>query len=261
MSLRYFFPGFRSKALTFSYDDGQQYDRRLVELFNRYRLKATFHLVSGLFDRDPWVSSKEVRDLYAGHEISCHTLNHPLMNRIPQTEIMREIWSDRNNLEKLAGYPVQGMSYPCGECNEEIAGLCRSAGIIYSRTIISTGKFALPDDFLFWNPTCHHKEAEKYIDPFLKCYYDMSVFYVWGHSHEFQTEADWERMEKFCGEISGKAEIWYATNIEICRYVQAVRGLVISCDGTLAYNPSAETVCCMNGEKRIEIRPGAVTEL
>ena len=87
MSLRYFFPGFRSKALTFSYDDGQQYDRRLVELFNHYRLKATFHLVSGLFDRDPWVSSREVRDLYQGHEISCHTLNLPLMNRIAQTEI------------------------------------------------------------------------------------------------------------------------------------------------------------------------------
>ena len=261
MNLHYYFPEFRSKALTLSYDDGQIHDRRLVALFNHYQLKATFHLVSGLLDQEPWVSGREVGELYRGHEISCHTLNHPLMNRIPRTEIMREIWTDRANLEKLANYPVQGMSYPCGECNETIAELCRNAGIIYSRTIVSSGKFSLPDDFLFWNPTCHHNQAEKYLEPFLNCHYDMSLFYVWGHSHEFESDHNWDVIEKFCEKMSGKAEIWYATNIEICRYVQAVRNLVISCDGTLAYNPSAETICCMNDEKRIEIRPGAVTEL
>lgn len=42
------FPGGRFKALTLSYDDGKVMDRRLVELFNRYGLKATFHLNSGL---------------------------------------------------------------------------------------------------------------------------------------------------------------------------------------------------------------------
>jgi peptidoglycan/xylan/chitin deacetylase (PgdA/CDA1 family) len=41
------FPGGKQKALTLSYDDGQAQDRRLVALFNKYNLKATFHLNSG----------------------------------------------------------------------------------------------------------------------------------------------------------------------------------------------------------------------
>ena len=38
----------KMKALTFSYDDGTLQDRRLVEIFNKYGLKATFNLNSGL---------------------------------------------------------------------------------------------------------------------------------------------------------------------------------------------------------------------
>ena len=32
------------KALTFSYDDGVTQDIRLIEIFNKYNLKATFNL-------------------------------------------------------------------------------------------------------------------------------------------------------------------------------------------------------------------------
>ena len=31
----YTYPGGKQKALTFSYDDGQVFDRKLVEIFNR----------------------------------------------------------------------------------------------------------------------------------------------------------------------------------------------------------------------------------
>ena len=42
------FPEGRHKALTMSYDDGRFADRRLVDTFNRYGLKGTFHINSGL---------------------------------------------------------------------------------------------------------------------------------------------------------------------------------------------------------------------
>ena len=35
--------GYR-KALTFSYDDGIEQDRKLVDIFNHYGMKATFNL-------------------------------------------------------------------------------------------------------------------------------------------------------------------------------------------------------------------------
>ena len=40
----------KRKALTFSYDDGVQEDKRLVALLNRYGMKGTFNLGSALLD-------------------------------------------------------------------------------------------------------------------------------------------------------------------------------------------------------------------
>ena len=42
------YPGGRAKAVTFSYDDGVTQDIRLIELFDKYNLKCTFNLNSGL---------------------------------------------------------------------------------------------------------------------------------------------------------------------------------------------------------------------
>ena len=36
------------KMLTFSYDDGIYQDERLVEIFNKYGMKATFNLNTGI---------------------------------------------------------------------------------------------------------------------------------------------------------------------------------------------------------------------
>ena len=41
----------KRKAITFSYDDGVTQDRRLIEIFNRYGLRATFNLNSELLGR------------------------------------------------------------------------------------------------------------------------------------------------------------------------------------------------------------------
>ena len=38
----------KKRAVTFSYDDGVEQDRHLVELFNTYGMKATFNLNSGI---------------------------------------------------------------------------------------------------------------------------------------------------------------------------------------------------------------------
>ena len=61
------YPDWKEKAVTFSYDDGQIYDRRLVSIFDRYHLKATFHLNSGTLDEEGYVTSSELKELYKNH--------------------------------------------------------------------------------------------------------------------------------------------------------------------------------------------------
>lgn len=54
------------KLVTFSFDDGNTDDIRLVEILNRYGLKATFNLCSGLPDNSQyWIydGKKEVRHI------------------------------------------------------------------------------------------------------------------------------------------------------------------------------------------------------
>lgn len=41
------------------------------------------------------------------------------------------------------------------------------------------------------------------------------VFYIRGHSYEFDIRNDWDRFEELCKMLSGKDDIFYGTNSEI----------------------------------------------
>ena len=36
----------KNKIITFSFDDGTQFDKRLIDLFNKYHMKCTFNILS-----------------------------------------------------------------------------------------------------------------------------------------------------------------------------------------------------------------------
>lgn len=94
-----------AKALTFSFDDGNVEDIRLVELFEKYNLKATFNLNSGslanpcnrIFDNRKEVERicfSENQNLYDGYEVAGHTVNHPRLENLPYEEKKYEIQTD-----------------------------------------------------------------------------------------------------------------------------------------------------------------------
>ncbi len=255
------FPEGRSKALTMSYDDGVEEDRRLVEIFNQYGLKGTFHLNSG---RQGVSTLADARVLYQGHEVSCHSKNHPTLERIPNVCILNQMLEDRLALERLVGYPVRGMSYPNGGYNSEILPILTSAGIVYSRTTLSTGKYSLPDNWLVWHPTCHHNDDLLARGEHFKQLHSLfSVFYIWGHSYEFARQNNWALIENFCQSMANLPNVWYASNIEIYDYVMAARRLEFSADGSLVHNPSALAVwlkLSANGEIK-EISAGQIVSL
>lgn len=225
----------KMKALTFSYDDGVTQDKRLVEMFNRYGLKATFNLNSqllgkkgelvrnGITVQHNKVYPEEVKDIYAGHEVAVHTLTHPLLPNLDDAEIIRQVEEDRKNLEELVGYEVVGMAYPGGGVNndERVASIIREhTRIRYARTIVSTGNFDLQDNLYQFNPSVYHvMDPDKLFEmgkEFLRLKADKpQIFYVWGHSYEFDCHNAWDVMEEFCKMMSGKDDIFYGTNREI----------------------------------------------
>lgn len=254
------FPGGKHKAVTLSYDDGTIHDRRLVEIFNQYGLRGSFHLNSGNLGRDGYITPEEVVSLFAHHEVSAHSVTHPHLETLPLESLVWEILEDRRALESLVGYPVRGMSYPYGSYNTRLVQALPHYGIEYARTVESHGHFHLPDDFLCWHPTCHHNaDLEHKTEIFLKSPTKnrLQLLYVWGHSYEFDRNDNWELVERFGQQIAAAHdEVWLATNIEIVDYCAALRQLRSSVNGDIVQNLSHLTLwISVNGESR-EIAAG-----
>ena len=140
----------KMKALTFSYDDGVTQDIRLIELFNKYGMKATFNINSELLGKEGALiregvhvnhtknNPEDLKHIYAGHEVAVHTLTHPNLRLVEEdAEVIRQVEQDRIKLSELCGYEVVGMAYPCGgDCfDERVKKLIReNTGVKYSRT-------------------------------------------------------------------------------------------------------------------------------
>ena len=247
------YSGGKKRIVTFSYDDGPACDQRLVDLFNKYKVKGTFHLNGGEASEEKIV---ELKARYEGHEISCHTVAHGWLNRMPYQSMVQEIMNNRQYLEKITGQPVVGMSYPCSSYayNDTVKEAAKLCGIVYSRTTKSSMTFYPPDDFLEWHPSCHHKNALELCDKFVETIDSAwvgTLFYIWGHAHEFRTDEDWKVMENILEKISGNDKVWYATNMEIYQYMTAQRSLLITADEKCIYNPTAITVWVEKDGKQI----------
>lgn len=254
------FPEGKHKVLTMSYDDGKVEDRRLVEMFNRYGIKGTFHINSGLNGEDR-LAKEEWAGLYKGHEVSCHTVLHPTISRCPLDQVALQVLEDRRGLERVVGYPVRGMSYPNGSYTREIVNMLPALGIEYCRVVGNTDDFAMPEDYLLWKATCHHnhhllENGRRFVELFKTQY--LYMMYVWGHSFEFPRDDNWDMMEEFCRMVSGRNDIWYATNIQIVDYMKAAGNLKITIDGNQVYNPAAISIWLRVDERIVEI-PGGMT--
>ncbi|WP_459478966.1 polysaccharide deacetylase family protein [Clostridium saccharoperbutylacetonicum] len=258
------FPEGKTKALTMSYDDCQIFDRRLISIFNKYGVKGTFHLNSGMLDKENFITKAEVAELYKGHEVSVHAKTHPFLDCIPVEAIIEEIIEDRKCLESLVGYPIKGMSYPYGAFNGKLIKILDSIGMQYSRTVISHHDFYIPEDFLAWNSTCHHDDnlmelGQKFLDYEFKG--KLKLMYVWGHSFEFERNNNWNLIEDFCKLVSKSDEIWFATNVDVMRYIKALKQLEFSAKGDIVYNPTAITVWISVDDKAVKIEGGETRSL
>ena len=265
------FPGGKHKVLTLSYDDGKIEDRRLVDILNENGIKATFNVNSGLvndhFDEyyKERIPMEEYRDLYKGHEVAVHTVTHPTIARCPKEQMIRQIIEDRRALEEVMGYTVRGCAYPNGSYSDEVVDALKACGIRHARTVRSTGEFYLPEDFLRWHPTCHHNfegldNLKKEFLALKKTQY-LYIFYLWGHSYEFEVNNNWHVIESFAADMGGQDDIWYASNIEIVDYLDAAGRMQVSVKGDFAYNPSAISVFLEVDKKTVECKPGITTEL
>jgi hypothetical protein len=84
----------------------------------------------------------------------------------------------------------------------------------------------------------------------------MPLFYVWGHSFEFERNDNWNLIEEFCKEVSQDETVWYATNVEIMDYIKAMRNLKFTVDQKKIINLSSIAVWIGIDGQPVKIEPG-----
>ena len=253
------FPEMKKKAVTLSYDDGVDTDIELINIMNRYGLKGTFNINTGFFAKEPIekvpggpfhrrMTAENAYKLYEenGMEVAVHCVKHPYLEQLPINEVVSEVLDDRTAIERATGKICRGMAYPQGTTGAVVVEALKACGILYARTTESRLDFRIPEDWLRLSATCHHNNPRlmELADQFVNAQPTTAMmFYLWGHSYEFERDNNWNVIEEFAQKIGGHDDIWYATNSEIFEYIEAYKQLRSGDGGRILYNPTVKTLC------------------
>ena len=202
-----------AKYFLLSFDDGTIYDRRFVELLNKYNIKGTFNLNTGLEDFVWYYEDRfpirrqilsETVDLYRGHEIASHSLHHHWLNTLTPPQLTREIGEDCAALKKLFDLEEIGFGVPFTACAEREIKIIRKF-VRYIRLSEFADTFELPKDpyHIPIHSLYNDADIREKITRFAESDQEDALFVMAGHSYELEVLQHWEYMESLLQFISG----------------------------------------------------------
>lgn len=234
------------KYFAWSFDDGLEQDKRIVETLRRYGMGATFHLNSGLFGDKTYegrignlgmtevpaarfdparrhllpyvphfrIPADEVCQVYEGFEIASHTRDHVNLARCTEEERRAQIADDVTALSEKFGQQVVGFAYPYGTGAKQGAEALRAAGVRYARTAHTEGGFRFPRDPLRTNLSCWHISGRTFqrLEQFFAAepVDDDLFFLMFAHGYEFDfgtRESNWGKFERICAAVAERDDV------------------------------------------------------
>lgn len=231
----------RQLLVTTSWDDGMTTDLKLVEMLEKYSIRATLYIAKGI------ANPLRVRDLIEiekKFEIGAHTLGHIDLVRLPLSEAKYEIEGSKKYIEDLLGQKVPMFSYPFGKHNRAVRQMVKDSGFSAARTAIPRG-FDLPADPYQWHVTLLASNgsplmAAKIIwqsrligfhllldwESRAKALFDLAlkmggIYHLYGHSYELERAKTWDKLERVLCYISNRENVSYVTNGDIFKNISA----------------------------------------
>ena len=194
------------KIFLISFDDGTVWDRRFVALLNKYGIKATFNLNSGLEDfvwqyEDRFPVRRQILadtvELYRGHEIASHSLHHHWLNTLTPPQLSREVGDDCAALKQLFGLQEIGFGVPFTACNEREVNIIRKY-VRYIRLSEFSDSFAPPADpyHIPIHALYNQPDIRERIAAFARSSLPAALFVMAGHSYELEHLEHWGYMEE-----------------------------------------------------------------
>jgi peptidoglycan/xylan/chitin deacetylase (PgdA/CDA1 family) len=134
--------GFRalntSEALTYptqpsvciTFDDGCQTDLiAAAPMLREFGFHATFYVTAGSLDKTGYLRGDQLRELDSqGFEIGCHSMTHPYLSDLSESELKREIADAKVHVEHFLGHSIAHFSCPGGRYNRRTLLMARQAG-------------------------------------------------------------------------------------------------------------------------------------
>lgn len=268
--IRRLYPGGKAKAFNITYDDGVLQDVRFVELMNKYGLKGTFNLNSGLMETEfAWIHPNGmtvkrlpagvVAELYQNHEVASHTLTHPYLSSLTEAQIMEEMARDKQNLEQLTGKPVLGFAGPFHHWGPEVVACAKGCGFEYARNAEERYCYAPPEEYYSWSAGSYHimPGFQDFVEGFFHTDEELALCQIVGHTYDLDAEDMWDYMESVLKRVAENESIASMTNLELVRYLKAMRSAVITdaeiqnpSEIPLWFESNGSTICVAPGEKR-----------
>ena len=112
-------------AISFDAAWGNEDTGQLINIFEKYEVKATFFVAGEWADRYP-DSVKALSN--AGHEIMNHSNQHPHMTKLSKEDMIKELDTCSDKIEKIIGKRPDLFRAPYGDYNSELVSVCRENG-------------------------------------------------------------------------------------------------------------------------------------
>ena len=233
------------KYFAWSFDDGLEQDKKIVEILREYGLGATFHLNSGLYGDRTWegrignlgmtekpadafdpakshllpyvphfrIPEDEVVQVYEGFEIASHTGHHVNLALCSGEERIREIEEDRKALSEKFQQDVTGFAYPYGAGAKQSREALRQAGIRYARLAVTRPGYRFPEDPLAMPLSCWHISGKTFrrLEEFFRLEAEEDRFFLMfahGYEFDFETrESSWDKFRRICEAVAREDDV------------------------------------------------------
>ena len=113
-------------SLTFDAAWGNEDTQKLIDILDKYGVKATFFLVGQWVDKYP----ESVKALYdAGHEVMNHSDTHPHMAKLSPQQVAAEVRACSDKIRGITGAEPGLFRCPYGEYDDAVISAIRGMGV------------------------------------------------------------------------------------------------------------------------------------
>jgi len=118
-------PGEKKAALTFDAAWGNEDTSTLIEILERYQVKATFFVIGQWAEKYP-ESVKELHE--AGHDIMTHSYRHDHYTQLTSEQMIQDVEHSSRVIRELTGIQPVLFRAPYGDYNSKVVDSMKNAG-------------------------------------------------------------------------------------------------------------------------------------